>query len=117
MVITKYYCDKCKEEGNIWEGYECINPLRTTEILHIDKHDGKEFIIKQMVSLCKNCENKYIKLLKEMNNKWDSFNDENNSINNLTINVSCNLIGKEDVERTIRELESQLNNLKIGLSI
>lgn len=35
----------------------------------------------------------------------------------ITINVSCNLVGKEDVEKVIEELQNKLNSLKINFTI
>lgn len=42
-------------------------------------------------------------------------NPKNNK--NITINVSCNLVGKEDVEKMIEELQKKLNSLKVNVSI
>lgn len=44
----------------------------------------------------------------------DNFNDNQDK---LTINISCNLIGKEDVEKTIEELQNKLNSLKVNLTV
>ena len=39
------------------------------------------------------------------------------NIDSLVINVCCNLVGKEDVEKTIEELENKLKNMKVELTI
>jgi len=35
----------------------------------------------------------------------------------IIVNVSCNLTGKEDIEKTIEELQNKLNSLKVNLTI
>lgn len=37
--------------------------------------------------------------------------------NPLVVNVSCNLVGKEDIEKTIAELEEKLSNLKVSIKV
>jgi len=44
-------------------------------------------------------------------------NNEEESKDELTINVSCNLIGKEDVERVVEELQDKLNKLRVNISV
>jgi hypothetical protein len=41
----------------------------------------------------------------------------NNNTNGIIVNVSCNLVGKEDVEKVIEELQNKLNNLRVNISI
>jgi len=83
MQITKYYCDKCGEEGRILDEDELkiINPLHTVGIQFIqtnEYNDYKFINIKEMY-LCEKCEEKYMQLVLEMNNKWN----EKISINTL----------------------------------
>jgi prefoldin subunit 5 len=40
-----------------------------------------------------------------------------NKNDGIIVNVSCNLVGKEDVEETIKELEDKLKSLRVSLTV
>jgi len=40
-----------------------------------------------------------------------------NNTNNIVVNVSCNLVGKEDVEKVIEELQDKISRLRVNVSV
>jgi len=90
MQVTKYYCDKCKEEGNIWEGNIITNRLCIEKIpeIVIDPLNETKFIIFKEMSLCEKCKEKLCQLTQELNDKWNGKVDANIISNNYTININ-----------------------------
>ncbi|MDD2627026.1 MAG: hypothetical protein PHI87_05720 [Candidatus Methanomethylophilus sp.] len=90
MKVTKYYCDKCKEEVNVWEGDNVINRLYTIAIPKIGIYYGYEHVLFESMCVCETCKEKYSQLISEMRDKWflDKEFMKREMDNKYTININ-----------------------------
>ncbi|MDD2627029.1 MAG: hypothetical protein PHI87_05735 [Candidatus Methanomethylophilus sp.] len=86
-----------------------------------DKNNRKHINLgKKPVLIVKECD---LDLVKNYGDGIKSLNyignllESNNENDGLIINVSCNLVGTEDVEKVIEELQNKISKLRVNLTV
>jgi hypothetical protein len=111
MEITKYYCDKCGKEGNIWVGDSLTNKLYAITMPKDDIYYGHERVLCKSMHVCKKCKEKYSQLLLELNNKWDEFEGELERSNNYTFNINIENTPNFNIDKFIEQLSKNIKKL------